>query len=192
MVTVFLLLALMFSVPAFAGQRELDIETERSRLKGITLRAAEIADLQTRGWRDRRTGEFEPPVAETMRPSDYTTEFHRGTLEFSSKWRNYSYHLIKIPDGTIVTERNFAQIAPVTDAFDKTAGFGNNLVFNDCNLVNVKSYPDWTISRGNTAQIDFYLETNPDTGEDEMKGQFAASNSDDVNPLRVKPARVVE
>src|SRR3990167_4411635 len=145
---------------ACASQREVDRETARLQAANrAPLTAQEIAQLRARGWRDRRTGEIRPLVGSTFRPDDYVNATHRGTVEYDPSWSNYSFHTVQVPDGTVIDcgDRgcNFTQIAPLTDAFDRSQGFGHTLTLRDrMNLVNVMLYPDWTVECNcNTAQI---------------------------------------
>lgn len=189
-------LSLMGCNPCYAGQLELDKETARMATKGHSLTAKEISDLETKGWRTRRSGEL--PVSNTARPSDYVDDVKRGTIEFRSDWFNYSRHKVKIPDGTIMQPNevgrryNFSQMVPGTDCIDRSTGFGHNLTFIKCNLVNVKTYDDWTIEASNQSQIDR-------VGEFDGEGAFvetdAVKTADTFKTLRadrVKPVGAIE
>ena len=145
--------------------------------------------LMTRGWRDRRLGEFNPPVSATSRPADYRNDLHRGTIEFDPSWRNYSYHTVRIPDGTTVTKSNFSQIAPLTEAI-----VGRNLTFIECNLVNVQTHDDWTIIHSNTAQIDRVgsLATPDAVVIEDEASVYLGPSAKSVDPLRLKPVGVIE
>ena len=87
------------------------------------------------------------PVTATDKPEDYEHDYKRGTVDFDSKWRNYCYHIVIIPDGTVVKACNFSQIEPKVDCIK-----GNNLTFEDCNLVNVEINPAWKLINCNTSQ----------------------------------------
>lgn len=191
--------SLLLAWPCWAGDREIGLERARLQASGkAALSQAEEAQLRTRGWRDRRSGEFDPPVASTSRPGDYISDIKRGTVEFHPKWRNYSYHTVKIPDGTVLDGEvmggcNLTQISPVTDAIDRSSGFGHNLTFRGCNLVNVKVYPDWIIENCNTAQIDrIGTHANKDDTADITDSVFVASHPDQVPKTRVKPVGALE
>ena len=81
--------------------------------------------------------------------NDYKDDYDRGSVEHTPKCRNYSYHKIVIPDGTTIREVNFTQRKPNTQAIS-----GRNLIFIDCNLVNVVVDPSWVLEGCNNAQID--------------------------------------
>lgn len=169
-------------INVFAGEFEL------SREIGKGLSEKEISDLLTRGYRDRRVGEFNPPVTKTSRPADYINPVDRGTIEFSSEWKNYSFHKIKVPDGIGLRDMNFTQISPDTDAFDRTLGFGHNLEFVECNLANVRVYDDWTVNGCFTAQIDFVGTIDGDDfSVDSASSVYVSSASAIVDALRKKP-----
>jgi len=84
--------------------------------------------------------------------NDYKNDKDRGTVYYNpeignpfdptkKKARNYSFHKVIIPDGTIVEEEiNFSQAEPHTDAI-----IGENLTFRRCNLVNVEIHPSWIL-----------------------------------------------
>jgi len=83
--------------------------------------------------------------------NDYVDDKHRGTVHFNDergnmfdksalKMRNYSFHKVIIPDGTVVEGCNFTQAEPHTEAIQ-----GKNLVFKQCNLKNVEIDPSWTL-----------------------------------------------
>ena len=80
--------------------------------------------------------------------NDYKNDVDRGTVEYTSKCRNYSFHKVIIPDGTIVKESNFTQKEPHTQAIQ-----GKNLTFIDCNLVNIETDPTWIMQGSNNCQI---------------------------------------
>ena len=162
------------------------------------LSEKEESDLLTRGFRARRTGEFKPPVGKTFRPDDYANATKRGTVEYNPSWRNYSYHTVQIPDGTVLDGEvfggcNFSQIAPVTDALDRSPGVGHNLTFRNCNLVNVKVYPDWIIENCNTAQIDrIGTLANDEDSPEITESVYVSDHSDTVDADRVKPVGALE
>jgi len=87
-----------------------------------------------------------------VKPSknDYTDDKHRGTVEYTPNCRNYSFHKVIIPDGTIIREANFTQRDIDTDAIQ-----GEDLNFIECNLVNVLINPSWKLESCNTCQVDF-------------------------------------
>jgi hypothetical protein len=80
--------------------------------------------------------------------NDYVNEVDRGTVEYTTKCRNYCYHKVIIPDGTIISETNFTQNKPHTVAIT-----GKNLTFINCNLTNNELDPSWTIKDCVTAHI---------------------------------------
>jgi len=175
---------------ASAGQGDVDRANALVAERGEAgLSTAETAQLSTRGWRDRRPGERRPPVSRLVRPADYRNDVHRGTIEFDPSWRNYSYHTVRIPDGTTVTKSNFSQIAPLTEAI-----VGRNLTFIECNLVNVQTHDDWTIIHSNTAQIDRVgsLATPDAVVIEDEASVYLGPNAKSVDPLRLKPAGVIE
>jgi hypothetical protein len=87
--------------------------------------------------------------------NDYVDDLDRGTVEFNPekgnrfggkdvlKARNYSYHKVIIPNGTIIKGVNFSQKNPHTDAIN-----GKNLHFINCNLNNVELDNSWTFEGG--------------------------------------------
>ncbi len=82
--------------------------------------------------------------------NDSVDDVHRGTVKFNfekgkDKWgrqaykmRNYSWHKVKIPNGSMIEGVNFKQYDPHTDAIE-----GENLTFIDCNMVNVEKHASW-------------------------------------------------
>jgi hypothetical protein len=87
--------------------------------------------------------------------NDYVDEYDRGTVEYSDEKvinpfgrevhdrANYSFHKTIIPDGSTITEVNFTQKTPYTEAIQ-----GKNLHFVRCNLKNVLLDPSWTFDGG--------------------------------------------
>lgn len=183
------LILLFLCSTAWAGEKELQLAQELASKKGIELSAKDVSDLQTKGWRNRREGEFKPLVSSVARPSDYENDYHRGTVEYDPKWKNYSYQKVKIQNGNTIKESNFTQIYPATDVFDRSAGFGHDLTFEGCNLVNVKTYDDWTIKDSNTAQI--YREITTDgNGVETVESTYLAKSSKDISAEPLEPAGV--
>jgi hypothetical protein len=81
--------------------------------------------------------------------NDYFDDHYRGSVEYTPKCRNYSYHIVHIPDGTTIKDTNFTQRVPNNPAI-----IGKNLTFIDCNLVNNVIDPSWTVKWCNNSQID--------------------------------------
>ena len=79
--------------------------------------------------------------------NDYQNDFDRGTVEYTPKCRNYSFHKVIIPDGTTIRESNFTQKNMNTKAIE-----GKNLTFESCNLVNNIIDPTWKLESCNTTQ----------------------------------------
>lgn len=182
---------------AWAGQREVDLERAHLAAQGKSaLTFAEELQLATRGWRDRRLGEYDPPVAVLTRPADYVSSTRRGTLEYHARWRNYSWHRIQVPNGTVIDCReggNFTQLVPNTEAFDRTPGvWGHNLTFIECNLTNVKTYPDWTLQHCNTAQVWMKGTSAPDGTPEVQDTELVAPRSRDVPAVLVPPAEALQ
>lgn len=84
--------------------------------------------------------------------SDYKHDFDRGTVHYTPKCRNYSYHKVIIPDGTVIKETNFTQRIPYTLAVE-----GKNLTFIDCNLANILCDVSWVRQGCNNNQIKHIL-----------------------------------
>jgi hypothetical protein len=118
--------------------------------------------------------------------NDYQNDFDRGTVEYTPKCRNYSYHKVIISDGIIIRDTNFTQKAPHTKAIE-----GKNLTFIDCNLINVETDPTWTIQGCNNAQIKRIKKSEKDLGngmkeiiisnqiqEDKLNGKFVEVGED--------------
>lgn len=80
--------------------------------------------------------------------NDYHHDFDRGTVYYTPLNRNYSFHKVIIPDGTVVRNSNFTQKNSDTIAIE-----GKNLTFIDCNLVNNAIDPSWILQESNIAQI---------------------------------------
>jgi hypothetical protein len=80
--------------------------------------------------------------------ADYVNDYARGTVSYSPKCRNYSFHKVEIPDGTKVIGCNFKQRVPFTEAIT-----GKNLVFEKCNLVNILIDPTWQTTGCNISQV---------------------------------------
>lgn len=194
-----LFLALALAVPQMvqAGERELTEERAKMQQQGRPLTTTEEEQLLERGWRDRRSQEPTVPVTSRVRPADYVSDVQRGTIDLLPGWRNYSYHTVRVPDGTMFDGNvmggcNFTQIEPATDAFDRSPGFGHNLHFRDCNLVNVKTYPDWTIEGCNTTQVDRIGTFNREGAVDVTDSVVVGNRSDAVNPTRQRPVGTIE
>lgn len=183
MKTILFLTILFCSIPlCYSGENELKNETKRIEKKGIILTEKDKTDLMTKGWRNRRAGEFKPPVASTMRPSDYKDDKDRGTIEYSKGWKNYSFHKIVIPSGTVISDSNFYQRKTGSDIFERSGqGVGHNLTFKNCNLVNVKTYPDFIIEGCNNAQIEISIEVGPN-GEETFMDNWLAVNFESLLP----------
>jgi hypothetical protein len=81
--------------------------------------------------------------------NDYFDDHYRGSVEYTPRCRNYSYHIVHIPDGTTIKDANFTQRVPNNPAI-----IGKNLTFIDCNLVNNVIDPSWTVKGCNNSQID--------------------------------------
>lgn len=81
-------------------------------------------------------------IHKELRPikNDYANDFRRGTVEYSDKCFNYSFHKVVIPDGTVIKGKNFSQVTPDTEAIS-----GKNITFIECNLCNVKIDPTWVL-----------------------------------------------
>jgi hypothetical protein len=92
------------------------------------------------------------PNSEVVK-NDYIDDHNRGTVKFNTKMRNYAFHKVIIPDGTIVKDCNFSQKIMNTDAIS-----GKNLVFEFCNLRNCKIDLSWTLKSCNTYQSDLVFE----------------------------------
>lgn len=89
------------------------------------------------------------PVNSKVMPEDYTDSYNRGSLKYSPNWRNYSFHKVVIPDKTEIRECNFAQKTANTEAIT-----GEDLVFIECNLVNVRKHKSWKLEQCNNYQKD--------------------------------------
>ena len=182
-----LLLGWLVGGVAWADERDLQAEQARLQARGQALLPMEQTQLRDRGWRDRRPGEVRPLVSALARPADYQTDVHRGTVEYLPTWTNYSFHQVEIPDGTVVVGVNLSQIAPQTEAVRRAPGLGQALTFRDCNLTNVRTFPDWTLVGSNNAQVDMVLDA-----QGERVPVFVASRSEDVPALRVRPVGALE
>ena len=182
---------------AWAGQRELSEERTKAQADGRPLTSTEETQLVERGWRDRRSQEPLVPVTSRVRPADYVNDVHRGTIDLIPKWRNYSYHVVKVPDGTLFDGSvmggcNFTQIAPATDAFDRSPGFGHDLHFRHCNLTNVKLYLDWSVQSCNTTQVDRVGGFDRDGAVKITDSVVLGNDAALVDSNRQKPAGVLE
>lgn len=96
--------------------------------------------------------------------NDYKNDFDRGTVEYTPKCRNYSFHKVVIPDGTVIKESNFTQKEPFTQAIE-----GKNLTFIDCNLVNIKRDTTWILQGSNNTQIKRIKKREEDLGGGKKK-----------------------
>ena len=192
------LLLILICSTVYAGTKERSRAIELFAEKGRpSLNSRELSDLSDRGYIDRRTGTFDPPVSSLWRPADYVSDVKRGTIEYDPKWRNYSYHKVLIPDGTVIDGEvlgacNFVQIAPDTDAIIRAFGFGHDLTFKDCNLSNVRTYDDWTLISCNTTQADKTGKFNADGSVDVENMILVGRESKEVDKDRVRPNRVLE
>lgn len=80
--------------------------------------------------------------------NDYNNDFDRGTVEYTSRCRNYSFHKVVIPDNTVIYDTNFTQRTPFTEAI-----IGDNLKFINCNLTNIKIDNSWILEGSGNAQV---------------------------------------
>lgn len=74
--------------------------------------------------------------------NNYKGNKNRGTVKYTKKCKNYSFHKVKIPDGEVVKDCNFTQKNPDTNAIR-----GDYLILKDCNIFNVRVNPTWTLIR---------------------------------------------
>lgn len=187
---IWLIIFLLFCPTVYAGQSELLKAQVDGAKKGIVLTAKDTTNLLERGWRDRREGE-KLFVTDLSKPKDYESAIHRGTVEYVKSKRNYSFLKVAIKDGAQIVGKNFGQIYPNYDVFDRTKGLGHNLIFKDCNLVNVKTYPDWEIINCNTAQIYRKGQIRAD-GDYEITDDIYIAKSSDEIKIPVEPEGVLK
>lgn len=69
---------------------------------------------------------------------------------------NYSFQDPDIPDGSVINEGNFSQLAP-----DTAIMVGKTLTINNGNFTNVRQQPEWTINGGNWTQKSFCSHLHP-------------------------------
>lgn len=74
---------------------------------------------------------------------------------YSEGRRNYAGEVVAIPAGATVAGANFAQLVPGSDAIV----CDGPLRLVECNLVNVRIDPRWTLERCNTAQVWYVVTT---------------------------------
>lgn len=146
---------------------------------------AERSEFLQKGFRSHRPDE-EPQVTFLVRPSDYAHDLDRGTTDFKPEWTNYSFMKVRVPSDTTIRGCNFAQCVPNTDAI-KVQGNQNKLTLIDCNLVNVKLNPNWTLQGCNTAQA--WLVDDGQGGEER---QFITDHPRKLTGNEAEPARVVK
>ena len=121
-----------------------------------THRKPNIADTKILDADERAVVEFSLKengrrlIFDKLKPvkNDYQHDFDRGTVYYTSLNRNYSFHKVIIPNGTVVRNSNFTQKNSDTIAIE-----GKNLTFIDCNLVNNAIDPSWILQGSNIAQI---------------------------------------
>lgn len=89
--------------------------------------------------------------------NDYQHDCDRGTVEYTPKSMNYSFHKVIIPDGTVIRNTNFTQKEPHSQAIQ-----GKNLTFIDCNLVNVEKDISWILQGCNNCQIKRFKKSEKD------------------------------
>jgi hypothetical protein len=122
--------------------------------------------------------------------NDYKNDFDRGTVEYTPKCRNYSFHKVVILDGTIIRETNFTQKEPYTIAIQ-----GKDLTFINCNLTNNIIDPTWIVNGKHierTTQLKFIKKSETDLGngmkkiivslqvqEDKPDGKFVELKEDE-------------
>lgn len=82
--------------------------------------------------------------------NDYCDNYDRGSVDYSEKCKNYSFHKIIIPDGSVISGCNFSQRKPNTSAIS-----GKNITFSECNLINNVIDETWKLNECNISQIDF-------------------------------------
>lgn len=110
--------------------------------------------------------EVKPLVTRNEKPADYDNDLDRGTVEYREGWKNYSFHKVRIPGGTIVTGCNFAQAKPRTDCIEVT-GVGV-VTFRECNLSNVELTARMVSEKCLTAQswiVEEDVEAQDDKGQ---------------------------
>lgn len=160
------------------------VELDRAKLT-----PAERVQLDTRGWRDRRP--LETPICSSKaRPFDYDNDFDRGTIDWFPGWKNYSFHKVRIPPGTTIRDSNFAQIVPRTVAIT-IIGSPGTVTFIDCNLIDVRLNPMWTLIDCNTVQSWLITGTDPETGEPTEERQWIARHEDDLPVTLPTPANAL-
>lgn len=130
--------------------------------------------------RVREVGEF-PPVTELYAPSDYLHLNSRGTIEYNSIWRNYSYHNVTIPADAIVRDCNFSQFVPSTSCIS-IVGDGT-VTFIDCNMVNVALDSSWVMEGCNTCQSWVVIITDAENGDYEEREHICSHQDDLPDPL---------
>lgn len=81
--------------------------------------------------------------------NDYNDDTDRGTVEYTPKCSNYSFHKVEIPDNSVLENTNFTQFSPKTKAIT-----GKNLTFKHCNMTNVFIEEDWIIESCNRSEVD--------------------------------------
>ena len=138
--------------------------------------------------RVREVGEF-PPVVGGYCPSDYVHLSSRGTIEYSSSWKNYSYHTVTISAGITLSGCNFSQLMPATPCIS-IEGTGT-LTFVECNMSNVALDPLWVLEDCNTSQSWVVTLTDPDTNEEYESNDYICSHPDDLPDPLTPPSNAV-
>lgn len=85
--------------------------------------------------------------------NDYVDDTHRGTVAFNKNMRNYAFHNVIIPDGSIISDCNFSQMIANTKAIT-----GKNITFINCNLKNNILDESCKTQGCNTSQADVVIE----------------------------------
>lgn len=152
---------------------------------------AERAELDLKGWRSRRAGEW-PPVCNLIRPVDYEHDLDRGTLDYDPAWRNYSFHKVLIPARTIVRNCNLSQAVPNTICI--MAPLLAVITFVECNLCNVRLRAAWVLQGCCTVQSWIVARTATDaSGKDVVieDREWIAAHPGDLPAILTPPANAV-
>lgn len=124
---------------------------------------------------------IEAKVTAARRPLDYRNEKDRGTLQYDPAWRNYSFHRVEIPAGTVVRGGNFSQVDPNNTAIITDGP----ITLIDCNLVNCAIDKAWTVEGCNTAQVWFTKQV------DSEETSFIAASADEIKGDERPPLGVI-
>lgn len=157
------------------------------QLNPVQWTQGERAEFLARGFRSLRAEEV-PRLSALVRPTDYTHDLDRGTVNYSPKLKNYCFSKVRIPAGSVLHEHNFAQAVPNSPCITVVGGQALTLI--GCNLTNCAIDPAWTLVNCNTAQA-WIIEVLDENQRPILKRQYITDHPSKITGLEQPPQNVV-